>query len=103
MSQYTRERWKAIADFTRGDMVDMKVVEEETGRRVATIYADSPAQPFDRADLIAADPELLEALCMAEPILIEAVAAGLLPPDDPSDRLALDAVRAAIAKANGEN
>ena len=43
-----------------------------------------------------------DALRMAEPVLRETVAAGLLPPDDMSDRLALDAVQTVIAKARGE-
>ena len=50
-----------------------------------------------RADALFA--EMLDALRLAEPVLSETVAAGLFPQDDPSDRLALDAVGTAIAKA----
>ena len=53
--------------------------------------------PLPRAGAIFA--EMLDALRMAEPVLREVVAAGALPSDDMSDRLALDAVQTAIAKA----
>ena len=51
--------------------------------------------------LIAAAPDMLKALRKAEAILEDVVASSLFPPDDPSDRVALDAVQDAIAKAKG--
>ena len=53
------------------------------------------------ARLIAAAPDMLKALRKAEAILEDVVASSLFPPDDPSDRVALDAVQDAIAKAKG--
>ena len=51
------------------------------------------------AELAIALDVAVDALRMAEPVLLEAIAVGVFPPDDMSDRLALDAVQTAIGKA----
>ena len=107
MSGHTPGPW--VVKFHNGHFDEPRYVGSVV-RNVArvipsTLESHASRARLDRANarLIAAAPEMLEALRMAEPVLREAVIASLLPLDDLSDRIALDAVEAAIAKATEDD
>ena len=83
----------------------LAAIVNQTGNTLAAAWGygkgENLAEIEANMNLIAAAPDMVAALRKAEIILGDVVAYGQFPLDDPSDRIALDAVQDAIAKATG--
>ena len=90
---------RAMSDIedARGSLAD-EIRELEHQRDVAQRAYDAWSAAFDKMEQ--QRDELRRACCMALPVLRDAVACGLYPQDDPRDRLAHDAVAAALGEGD---
>lgn len=86
MSQHTPGPWIVYNDSDDGKTNRIEIAAR--GKTVARIYHSVPKEDLPNARLIAAAPDLLEALRVAE--------------ESVGDLKALEIVRAAIAKAEGQ-
>jgi hypothetical protein len=95
-TQHTPGPWVVYEDSDDGKTNRMEIAAR--GKTVARIYHSVPEEDWPNACLIAAAPDLLEAL-----VICEGNIASLLASNHPKIYgMWLDVVRAAIAKATGE-
>jgi hypothetical protein len=100
MSKHTPGPWSFYDDSNNGKTNRVEIVA--IGKTVARIYHSVPAEDLPNARLIAAAPELLEALNAMINHYTSLINSGDAGNWDPEEESEVIAARAAIAKAQGE-
>ena len=102
-NRYTQGPWVTHPDGIASDcgMPDYKIIGPNLGRQVCHVYVDDE-QDLANAHLIAAAPDLLEALASLFNLANHFNVSGVYFTDDDGNREALEAAEVAIAKAKGE-